>query len=120
MGAPERADDDLVFIERVVEMAGDFRHVDAPKSGNACLWIRSASTRQECQDPESLFKLGYEDFRMNPIFQPPLFFVLDMSAGRCRESDPTGGQRERSSRRISSASTSRSADTSAFESRRAW
>ena len=120
MGAPERADDDTVFVERVVEVACDFGNVNAAKAWYTGLRVGGPSARQECQYPERLFKLGYEDFPMDPIFEPPLFLTLDVSTCRGREFDPARGQRERSSLRISSASTSWSAATSASDSRRAW
>lgn len=120
MGTPERADDDVVFVERVVDVARDFGNVDAAKAGYTSLRVGGASAGQKCQNAERLFKFGYEDFRMDPIFEPPVFLALDVSTGRCREPDPARRQRERSSLRISSASTSRSAATSASDSRRAW
>jgi len=35
MGTPERADDDTVFVERVVDVARDFGNVDAAKTSDA-------------------------------------------------------------------------------------
>ena len=57
-------------------MARDFGNVDAAKAGYTSLWVGGASPRQKCQDPERLFKLGYEDFRMDPIFEPPLAAIV--------------------------------------------
>ena len=120
MSTPESAYDDLVVIECVVEVTRDFRNVYAAEARDAGLRIQRSNTGQECQDPQRVFELGYEQICVNPVLQPPLFLALDVPSGRGGEFDPARGQCERSARRISSASTSRLAVTSASDSRSDW
>lgn len=110
----------MVVVNRVVEVARDLGDVEAAKARYASLRVECAGPGQQREDSERLLKLSNEDFLMIPVLEPPLLLTLDVTACRGGESDPPRGQRERSSLRISSASTSRSAATSACESRRAW
>lgn len=114
-GAPEGTDNNFPFIERVVEMAGDFGKIQATKTGNASLGIEGASAREESQHLESFFELGRKYFRVDSVLKPPLFLAPDVSPRRRRESDVTLFQCDRSSLRISLASTSRPAVISALD-----
>ncbi len=73
MGTPERPDDNFVFVERVIEMAGDFANVNATKASDARLRIERPGSGQQSQDPERLFKLSDEYLRVDSILKPPFF-----------------------------------------------
>jgi hypothetical protein len=63
---------------------------------------------------ESLLEFLGESFRVVAIREPPGLFMCDVLLGRYREANVSLFQRERSSRRIASASTRRPAFTRAF------
>jgi hypothetical protein len=119
MGAPERADDDVLFVEGVVDVAGHLPKVDAAKAGHICAAVKRASSGEECQDAEGLFELSGEDLGVGPVCKPPEFLANDLRARRRGQSDAALAQCDRSSLRISSASISRPAATSASDSRSA-
>jgi len=116
---PECTDNNLVFVKRVIQMAGDFAHVDTSKASDTRRRIGRPGPWQQCQDPDGVFKFGYEHVHVDSILNPPFLLTSNVSAGRRREPDSARDQRARSSRRISSASTSRPAATSASDWRRA-
>jgi len=90
-GPPERSDDHLVFVEGVPAPGRNarIRRAASNSVANSSMWVLFSS-------------------------QPGLF-EPDMSLGRCGEPDATRRQRDLSSLRISSASTSRPAATSASD-----
>ena len=116
---PERADDDLVFVESVVKVAGDPAKVDTSKTSNIRVDVRSAGAREDCHNLEGLFELGREDFAVGSILKPPVLLASDVFLRGGRESDVAWRHRERSSLRMSSASTRRPAAISTLESRKA-
>ena len=99
---PERPDDHVLFVERVIKVAGNFWNVDAANVRDAGLRIQGPGTGQPCQDPKGFFKLGDEHVGVDSVFQPPLFLASNVPACRGRKSDPPGIQRDLSSLRISS------------------
>ena len=117
--APECADDNFVLVKRVVQMAGGLTKVDAAKTSNSSLSVGRSGARQPGQDPEDFFKLRDEHVDVDSVFEPPLFLLSDVLSCRPRKSDLAGTQRDRSSLRISWASTRRPAATSTSDSRRA-
>ena len=117
--APKGPDDHFLFVKRVIEMAGNFPNVDAAKARDTSLSVGRPDARQPSQNPEGFFKLDDKHVGVDSVFEPPLFLASDVPACRLRESDWAGIQRDRSSLRISSASTKRPAATSASDSRRA-
>jgi hypothetical protein len=117
--APARADNDLAFIECVVDVTGDFPKVDAPETRDTGSGIRSPRTWKQLQDVKRVLELGCEEIDMDPILNPPRLLTVDVITGRLRESHTTRLQRVRSSVRICSASTRRPAAISAFDAWRA-
>jgi hypothetical protein len=115
-GTPESPDDYFGFIERVVEMASDLRHVDTSQARHASLCVHTARTRQERQDLQCLLKFIGEYVNMDPMLEPPPAFTIDVPLCRGREANPAWSQRARSSLRTSSASTRRPSATSTSES----
>jgi len=118
--APESPNYHFALIERVVQVAGDFRNIQTPDAWDAGLRIGHAGAGQEREHLKGLFEFGNEDIAVDPVLDPPSLLAPDVLLGGCGESNPAGFQRERSSLRISSASTSRFCATSTSESRRAW
>ena len=81
--------------------------------------VQSAGSGQDRYDPESLLEFLGEDFGVVAVLTPPGFLSRDMLLGRAGKTNVPLFQRERSSRKIVSASTSRPAFTSWSESLRA-
>ena len=100
-------------------MAGDFGDVKTPQPCDSGVRVRRSGARQPRQNSNGLFEFVGEHISVNPVLDPPFPLEADMPPSRKGESDPTRFQRERSSRRMSSASTRRPASTSAPDSRRA-
>src|SRR5438876_888735 len=112
---PECANHYFVRVEGVVDMARDLRQVYASKIGDASSRVDGAGPRENCQDSDSRFELGRKDLGMDPVLKPPGLLASYVSLCRCCESHTTPLQCDLSSVRISSASTSRPAATSASD-----
>src|SRR5438094_3776106 len=113
--APHGSNGDLVLVEGVVEVAGQFSEVETAQAWDTSGSVRCPGRRKERQDPEALLELGSEDLVMEPVLQPPGLLARDV---------PLRGHAARlqddlSSFRIAAASTRRPAATSASESRKA-
>jgi hypothetical protein len=100
-------------------MAIDLLHVHATKPGRARLRVRGTGSRYERDELESVLQFRGEDIDMNSILNPPRLFPLDVSTCGRSEAYEAGRQRERSSFRISTASTRLPAATSASDWRKA-
>ncbi len=117
--APHCSDNDLVFVEGEVEMARYLWKVDPTQARNACLPVGRARTGKQLQNSKGVFELRGEHVDVRPVLKPPGLLARDMfPRGGC-EQDAPALQDALSSFRISSASTSRPAATSASDSRRA-
>jgi hypothetical protein len=66
-GTAERTNDDLIIIERVIEVAGQFSDVKTPEARNMGLGVGSTSSRQDSQDLHCRFKFGREEVLVVPI-----------------------------------------------------
>jgi len=75
---PQCADDDLLLIKRVVDMAGDFAKVDASKADNIGVRVRCTSSRENAEDLQCLFELGREDLCVDSVLDPPSFLAPDV------------------------------------------
>ena len=62
MRTPERANDDLVIVKRVIEVARQFSDVDAPEAGNTGLGVEIACSWQDSQYLHRSFKFCGEQF----------------------------------------------------------
>jgi len=118
--APQRPNNYFRLVEGVVEMTSDLRDVQPTEARDSAGQVGCAGAREEREDPKSLLELGGKDSRVDPVLNPPRLLAMDVPAGCCGEPDSARSQRERSSLRTTSASTSRPAATSASDSRRAW
>lgn len=101
-------------------MTRDLRHVDSAQAGDSSARVGGSSPRQPGQNSNRLLKFVGKHVCMNSILNPPGALSWDMSLGCGGEPNTACVQSVRSSRRISSASTSRLASTSAPDSRSAW
>ncbi len=108
-----------MFIEGVVEMAPDFRQIPAAKARDRRLSVGCPGAGKQRQQSKGCFELGRKNLGMDSVLKPPSFLPLYVALRRCRESYGARCQRDLSSLRISSASTSRPAATSASDWRRA-
>ena len=116
---PEGAHDHTGVIERVIEMDGDSPEVDAANAGNGRLSVEGSGTRKGRDDLERLFEFLREHVGVVAIGQPPCFLAPNVFLRSGGELNVPGFQRDRSSRRTTSASISRPALTSSFESLKA-
>jgi hypothetical protein len=117
--SPDGADDDVVLIEGIVEMAGQFSEVEAPQCWDTSNGLRCPSPRKERQNSEGLLEFGSEDLAMESVLQPPSLLARDVPLRGRGEPNTARPQADLSSFRIESASTRRPAATSASESRKA-
>lgn len=118
-GAPQCANDNFMLVEGVIEMAIYLTQIQATKANDTCFGVRCANSRQKCEDSEGCFQFSRENLSMGPILKPPSLLAPNVSLRRCCKADATLLQRDLSSLRISSASTSRPAATSASDWRNA-
>ena len=118
-GSPECTDDDFTVIERVIEMGGDSPEVHASDARDGRVRVERSSAWKSRDDLQGLFKFFGEDLGMLAILEPPGFLELHMLLRCVREANAPMLQRDRSSRRMTSASISRPALTSSSESRNA-
>lgn len=118
-GSPDRANDNFVLVEGVVQMAAQFSNVETaqiPDTGRA---VRRSCSREQRQDSQGFLDFSCEEVAMKSVVQPPSLLLPDVSL-RCRgEANAAWTQDDRSSLRSSVASTRRPAATSASESRNA-
>src|SRR3954470_23093109 len=117
--APESAKDHFVAIERVVEMGRDSSKVHAANARNRRLRVGCSRSRKRGDDPERLLEFLGKHVPVVTIGQPPGFLSPNVLLCRGREAKASILQRDRSSRRMTSASKSRPALTSSSESLRA-
>ena len=97
-------------------MDGDPPEVDAANAGNGRLSVESSGTRKGRDDLERLFEFLGEHVGVVAIGQPPCLLSPNVSLRSGGEANVAILQRDRSSRRTTSASTSRPALTSSSES----
>ena len=116
---PEGAHDHAGVIECVIEMDGKSPQVDAANAGNWRLRVEGSGARKRRDDLERLFEFLGENVRVVAIGQPPGLLSPNVFLSSRREANVPVFQRERSSRRTTSASKSRPALTSSSESLRA-
>ena len=117
--APESTNDHSGVVKRVIEMGIDSSEVDAPNTWNGRLRVERSNSRKRPDDLDRLFEFLSEYVGMVAIGQPPGFLSAEMFLCSGRETNATILQRDRSSRRMTSASTSRPALTSSSDSFRA-
>lgn len=55
-GSPDRAHDDLAFVEGVVEVAGQLSEVEATQVGDARRGVGRPRSGEDRKDPESVLK----------------------------------------------------------------
>ena len=106
-------------IERVIEMDGDSPEVDAANAGNGRLSVDGSGTWKRRDDLERLFEFLGEHVGVVAIGQPPCFLAPNVFLRSGCEANVAILQRDRSSRRITSASMRRPALMSSSESFRA-
>ena len=116
---PEGADDHADVIERVIEMDGDSPEVDPANAGNGRLSVAGSGTWKCRDDLERLFEFFGEHVGVVAIGQPPRLLSSNVFLRRGCEANAAILQRDRSSRRITSASTRRPVLISSSESVRA-
>ena len=116
---PEGAHDHAGVIERVIEMDGDSPEVDAANAGNGRLSVEGSGTWKHRDDLERLFEFLGEHVEVIAIGQPPGLLSPNVFLRSGCEANAAILQRDRSSRRITSASTRRPALMSSSESFRA-
>ena len=112
-GSPQRTDDNLFFVEGVVQVTIELPQVETTKAGHASLLVRRANTREIREDSEGGLEISCEQMPVVPVLKPPRLLAIDVSLCGRRKPDRTLRQCDLSSRRISSASMSRPAATSA-------
>ena len=118
-GTPEGAHDHAGVIERAIKMGVDSPEVDTANAGNGRLSVQASGPWKRRDDLERLFEFLGEHVGVVAIGQPPGFLAPNVFPRSGREANATILQRERSSRRITSASTRRPALMSSSESFRA-
>jgi len=116
---PEGAHDHAGVIERVIKMDGDSPEVDAANAGDGRLSVEGSGTWKGRDDLERLFEFLGEDVGVVAIGQPPGLLSANVFLRSGCETNAAILQRDRSSRRITSASTRRPALMSSSESFRA-
>src|SRR5437016_4534157 len=115
-GAPECADNDLVVIERVVDVTSEFLEIQTTKTGQVSKRVRSARSRQHSENLGGRFKFGREQLSVVAGLKPPGTLTVDVALRRRGEADATRFQRDRSSLSRSAASMRRPAATSVCDS----
>ena len=110
--SPERANDHFVAIEGVVLMGCDLWHIEATQAGDARVRVTRPGSGQPRQDSDGVFEFFGEYVHVRSVLKPPCLLSANVFVSRGGEPNSTRLHRERSSRRISSASTRRSAVTS--------
>ena len=108
-----------MLIEGVVDVAGSLPKIHASQAGDFGVRVRRPRAGEYRQDLESLLEFSGENVGVSSILKPPVLLAPDVFLRGARESNEARRQRDLSSLRISSASTSRPAATSASESRSA-
>ena len=116
---PEGAHDHAGVIERVIKMGVDSPEVDTANAGNGRQSVQGSGTWKRRDDLERLFEFLGEHFGVVTIGQPPNLLAMNVFLRCGCEANAAILQRDRSSRRITSASTRRPALTSSSESFRA-
>lgn len=96
MRSPQRADDDFVIAERVIQVEGNPPQVNTTNVGDRGSCVDRAGTRKERDDLERLFEFFCEHFHMVAVLKPPRFLSVDTPLGSGGESDVTMCQRDRS------------------------
>src|SRR3954453_9962879 len=117
--APQSANDHFVFIECEIEVGVDSSEVYTTNARNRRLRVRRSRTRKGSDDPERLLDILGKQVGVVTIGPPPGFLSPKVLLCSGREAKTSILQRERSSRRTTSASKSRPALTSSSESLRA-
>ena len=118
-GTPEGAHDHAGVIERVIKMGVDSPEVDTANAGNGRLSVQGSGTWKHRDDLERLFEFLGEHVGVVTIGQPPGLLSPNVFLRSGCEVNAAILQRDRSSRRITSASTRRPALMSSSESLRA-
>jgi len=113
--APQGSNDDVVCVERVVQVAAQLSDVETSQVGHRGLRIGGSSSGEEGQDFDGLFEFGSEEILVVSVLKPPRPLAVDMVVRRFGEANATGLQLDRSRLRMSAASTSRPASTSACD-----
>ena len=113
--APQGANDDVVCVEREVQVAAQLPDVETPQVGRRGLRVGGSSSGEEGQDFDGLFEFGSEEILVVSVVKPPRPLAVDVVVRRLREANATGLQLDRSRLRMSVASTSRPASTSACD-----
>ncbi len=112
---PHRTDNDLIRTEGVIDMACGPGEVQPPKSRDMGFRVDTSSPGEQGHHLECFFELRGENLGVVSMLQPPGFFALNMALRSSGKPDAAPVQRERSSLRTSSASTSLPAETSASD-----
>ena len=111
-GTPERPDDDSLVVIGVVEVAVKFVEIEPSGSRDRAELVRRADTRQQREQVERSSQLVFKQLPLTAVLQPPSVLLVDLGSRRKGERNVAAGQRALSSRRTSSASTTRPAATS--------
>ena len=112
---PQRSNDHVVVVERVVQMAGQLPEIKAPQVRNVSVGVGSASAWKQRQNLYGVLEFSSEQILMVAVADPPCSFALDVAGGGLGEPDAPPRQRDRSPLSTSAASTSRPATTSACD-----
>ncbi len=116
---PEGAHDHAGVIERVIKMGVDSPEVHAANTRNRRLRVERSGAWESGDDSERLLEFLGEHVGVVAIGRPPCFLAPNVFLRSGREANAAILQRDRSSRRITSASMRRPALMSSFESFRA-
>lgn len=87
--APKGTHDDLLVVERVVDVAGDLGEINPTQARNVCIEIWSTGARENRQSRHGAFEFVGEDVRMVAVLKPPALFapnVLSACIGRAAAS----------------------------------
>ena len=117
--APERANNHLVVIERVIEVGCDSPEVNATNAGNGRLRVESSGSWKCGDHLERFFEFLSEHVGVVAICDPPCLLPPNMFLRCGCEPNAALLQCDRSSRKMASASTRRPALMSSSESFRA-
>ncbi len=100
-------------------MAAQVPEIQTANTRHASVSIRGPRARQDSQYSGGGFEFSREQVSVVPVLQPPDSLLVDVALRRCRQTDATPLQRDRSSLSTSDASMRRPATTSCSESARA-
>src|SRR2546428_10565658 len=81
MRSPQSADDDLVIIERVIQVEGNSPHVNTTDVRDRRSRVDLGGGRMVQDDLKSLFEFFREHVHMVAVLKPPRLLSVDMPLG---------------------------------------